>query len=536
MSNSFVQQRPLARYARRLAASGAALTLSVAGLSLPASSAQAACVTPSVLAASGAELMRVSTLDVRSLGIDLPPLSDNRLSTSGSAVASLSATKARASADLYQGDVPLDELGLPVVPGKEVTQTAPPHHNKPATGVVSDRDLALVRTGAGELSAHAQWPRHLGCGEGKGPITSTYSAISDAAVLPGGLQLGGSPASSPSLLAIPKTGFTETGADLVRTKAGTDGIAARATAGLEELLLMAGTPASSRIRVIDAPSLKVTTDGSRKNASVAYASPILEIIKPGGKKVRLDSPDKSVEYGLPSRSIMEGGGPLSGNPLSGLLSPLLSGLGLPGLGAQPKLEGIVPPKLPIALDPSLPTPDLAGTGLPDLGLDGLGVPGLGLEGLPVTQGLTAEAADLDEVLTVRISLGHVESRIYPRAVVAEASSARVQIFAKVPGRQSRIPVLDAGIGMLSAAVAVPEMVIFSESADSTGSGEGTNGETAPAVVPEQKRENIAPKSNSLPLTGTGGVLTLIGVGIATILVGRGIYLLARRKGNAAAGD
>ncbi|HEY1178346.1 MAG TPA: hypothetical protein VGF17_19500, partial [Phytomonospora sp.] len=212
------------------------------------------------------------------------------------------------------------------------------------------------------------------------------------------------------------------------------------------------------------------------------------------------------------------------------------GLGLPGLGAQPKLEGIVPPKLPIALDPSLPTPDLAGTGRPALGVAGLGVPGLGVEGLPVAQGLTAEAADLDEVLTVRISLGHVESRIYPRAVVAEASSARVQIFAKVPGHGSRIPVLDAGIGMLSAAVAVPEMVIFNESSDTTGDGEPANGTTAPVFVPEKKQENLSPKSNTLPLTGTGGVLTLIGVGIATILVGRGIYLLARRKGAARAVD
>src|ERR1043165_2677574 len=151
MSNSVVHQRPLARYVRRLAAGGAALTLSVTGVGLPGSSAQAApaCLPPNVLAASGPELMRVSPLDVRSLGVDLPPLSDNRLSTSSSAVASLSATKARASADLYQGDVPFDKLGLPVTPGKEVTQSAPPHHNDPATGVVADRDLALVGTAAG---------------------------------------------------------------------------------------------------------------------------------------------------------------------------------------------------------------------------------------------------------------------------------------------------------------------------------------------------------------------------------------------------
>lgn len=530
MSNSFVHQRPLARYARRLAASGAALTLSVTGISLPASAAQAPCPSPNVLAASGAELMRVSTLDVRSLGVDLPPLSDNRLSTSNSAVASMSATKARAVADLYQGDVPLDKLGLPVTPGKEVTQTAPPHHSKPATGVVADRDLALVRTGAGELSAHARWPKHIGCGEGAGPITSTYSAITDAAVLPGGLQPG---SSSPSLLSIPKTAFTETGADIVNTNAGTSGIAARATAGLEDILLMAGTPAGSRIRVIDAPSLKVATDGTKKNASVDYTSPVLEITKPGGKKVRLDAPDKSVEFGLPSRSIMEGGGPLSGNPLSGLLSPLLSQLGLPGLGSQPKLEGIVPPQLPIALDPSLPTPGLAGTGLPDVGADSLGVPSLGLEALPVPQGITAVPADLDEVLTVRISLGHVEAHVYPRAVVAEASSARIQVFAKVPGKEARIPVLDAGIGLLSAGVAAPEMVIYSEAAESNGSGESVNGGTAPASVPEEKHD-VAPTSGSLPLTGTGGVLTLIGVGIATILVGRGIYLLARRRGTTTA--
>jgi len=525
MSNSLVHQRPLARYARRLAASGAALTLSVTGISLPASAAQAPCPSPNVLAASGAELLRVSTLDVRSLGVDLPPLSDNRLSTSNSAVAGMSATKSRAAADLYQGDVPLDMLGLPVTPGKEVTQSAPPHHDKPATGVVADRDLGLVRTGAGELAAHARWPKHIGCGEGAGPITSTYSAITDAAVLPGGLQPG---ASSPSLLAIPKTAFTETGADIVRTKAGTSGIAARAATGLEDMLLMAGTPASSRIRVINAPSLKVSTDGTKKNASVDYTSPVLEITKPGGKTVRLDTPDKSVEFGLPSRSIMEGGGPLSGNPLSGLLSPLLSQLGLPGLGSQPKLEGIVPPKLPVALDPSLPTPGLADAGLPDVGLDGLGVPDLGLEALPVPQGITAAPADLDEVLTVRISLGHVEAHVYPRAVVAEASSARIQVFAKVPGQTARIPVLDAGIGLLSAGVAVPEMVVYAEAAESNGAGDSLDGATAPAAAPEEKHD-VAPTSGSLPLTGTGGVLTLIGVGIATILVGRGIYLLAHRR-------
>ncbi|MEV0647841.1 hypothetical protein AB0I28_21495 [Phytomonospora sp. NPDC050363] len=527
MSNSVVHLRPLARYTRRIAAGTAALTLSVSGLTLPATASHAACTTPNILAASGSELLRVSTLDVRSLGVDLPPLSDNRLSTSSSAVAGMSATKARAAADLFQGDLPLDKLPVPVVPGKAVTQSAPPHNTKAVTDAVVSRDLALLRSGAGEVSAHARWSRHLGCGEGVGPITSTNSEVSDIAVLPGGVPLisGGK---APSLLGVPSTAFSRTGADLVRTKGGTEGVAAHASAGLEELLLMSGSPAQSRIRLLSPPSLKVVTDGSKKNASVDYHSPILEIEKPGGKTVRLDSPDKSVEFGLPSRSILEGGGPLSGNPLSGLISPLLSQLGLPGLGSQPKLEGIGVPELPIALDPSLPVDGLQGTGLPDLGLDDLGRPDLGVAALPVPQGKALGALDLHEVLTVRISLGHLEAKVYPRAVVAEASSMRIQVFAKVPGSDTRIPVLDAGIGMLSAAVAVPEMVVFNENTDADGNND-TGGATAEPEQAPGERHDVAPTSGNLPLTGTGGVLTLIAVGIATIVAGRGIYLLAKRK-------
>ncbi|GLZ77224.1 hypothetical protein Afil01_20310 [Actinorhabdospora filicis] len=519
MSRSTAHHPPSAR---RAVSATAALVLGLTWTIAPAGAAQARdCLGTTVLAASGAELLRVSALDLRAFGVNLPPVSDNRLSTGGSAVSSEAKVKARATAELYQGDLPLDALGPASSPGKSVLQTAPPQNDAPQTTAIAARDLGLVHSGAGEISARAVWPKRLGCGESGGPITETHSSLSDLRVLPGGVPLIGREGAS--LLALPGTAAASTGTELVRTKAGTDGVGAHAAASMADLYLMRGTTAQSRIRMLAAPTLSVVTDGTKKNGSVTYTAPLLEIQKPGGGTLKLDSPEKSVEYGLPSSSLLEGGGPLGRNPLSGLLSVLLGDLGLPSLGSA-STEGLQIPAIRPEPDPSLPVPGLAGTGLPDLGLDSLGLsgPDLPSEAPPSTG--TAEAADLAELLTVRLSLGTVRFTVYDRAVVAEASSMRVQVFAKLPGG-ARFPVLDAGIGLLSAAVALPAPI---------------RAESSPAPVPSlsttrlgtdaPKSVDVAGKSDSLALTGIGGVLTLLGVGVLLVIAGRGIHLLAKRRG------
>ena len=511
------------RTPRRLAASGATLALGLTWLVVPATAAHADCLRKPVLAASSAELLRVSTLDVRTLGVDLPPLSDDRLATGTSAVASNAVVKARAGADAYQGDLPLDRLGLPVEPGRSVVQNAPPHNDQPASASTVDKDLGLVHAGAGELRALARWPGSLGCGEGTGTMTSTYTSIGEIEVLPG--------ADGSSLLGLP-TGVGETGTELARTGAGTDGVAAHASTGVQDVYVMRGTPVQSRIRVVTPPSLRVVTDGTKIHGTVEYTHPVLEVNKPGGGVVRLDSPDKTVEYGIPSVALLDGGGPLGANPLSGILAPLLAKLKLPGLASGPDLSGLPVPKLPSVLDPSLPTPSLEGTGLPDLGLDDLGLPGLGIPGpLAPESGEAPEAADLKDALTVRISVGDATSTVYKRAVVAEAASARVQVFARIPGHEERVPLLDAGLGLLSAAVAVPDVAVYTESAsEQNPEGAGTAGDTAPPPAQEDVADTSG-TGGALALTGLGGwLLTLLGLGTLVVVAGRVLQLVAKRRG------
>lgn len=506
---------------RRAVSATAALAFGLTWAIAPAGAAQARdCLGATVLAASGAEVLRVSALDLRAFGVNLPPVSDNRLSTGGSAVSSDAKVKARATAELYQGDLPLDALRLPSSPDRSVLQTAPPQNDAPQTTAIAARDLGLVHSGAGEISARASWPKRLGCGESGGPITETHSSLSDVRVLPGGVPLIGREGAS--LLALPGTVAASTGTELVRTKAGTDGVGAHAAASMADLYLMRGTTAQSRVRMLAAPTLSVVTDGTKKNGSVTYTSPLLEIQKPGGGTLKLDTPDKAVEYGLPSSSLLEGAGPLGRNPLSGLLSVLMGDLGLPALGSAP--EGLQVPSILPEPDPSLPVPGLSDLGLPDLGLDHLGLTGPDLPTAAAPPAAPQEAADLAELLTVRLSLGTVHFTVYDRAVVAEASSLRVQVFAKLPGG-ARFPVLDAGIGLLSAAVALPGPVRAETSAEPSPSPSTTHLDAA-----EPQPDLAGKKSESLALTGMGGLLTLLGVGVLLLIAGRGIHLLAKRRG------
>lgn len=516
-------------FSRRAVSATAALAFGLGWSITPTGAAQAQdCLGATILAAANAEALRVSALDLRGFGVDLPPIADNRLITGGSTVSSLAAVKSRATAQTYQGSLPLDKLGLPVSPVKSVKQTAPPRHDKPETDAIDVRDLGLLHTGIGEISAHATWPKSLGCGESTGPITDTRSTLADVRVLPGGTPRPGKDGAS--LLALPGEVATDTGTELVRTKAGTDGVGAHASTALADLYLMRGTTAQSRVRMLAAPSLSVVTDGTKKNGSVTYTAPLLEIQKPGGGTVRLDSPQKAVEFGLPPSSLLDGAGPLRGNPLAGLLTVLTDDLGLPSLGSR-STEGLQIPAILPEADPSPPIPDLAGTGLPDLGLDHLGLSGADLPTAAAPPATTAEAADLPEALTVRLSLGALEYTVYDKAVIAEASSLRVQVFAKLPNGK-RFPVLDAGVGLLSAAVGLPKAdPIPAETTAKPSPSQSTS--SAPATDAPADHD-VAQKSDSLALTGSSGLLTLLGIGVLLVIAGRGIHLLAKRRGGSQA--
>jgi hypothetical protein len=278
------------------------------------------CQTPTGYAAgAGAEVMALSALDLRPLGLPVGPVSDLRLGSSRSAMDAEAGPVKAAAAARYL-DATLLGVDLPDGPlSRSVYQQAPPRNAKPVTVRADGRDLGMASAGAGDLTAHATWHAGLSCGTGSAEATRTSATVAGADVLagPGGVALVRIPA---ALRARTATGLRAGG-----------GPVATASAGLSEARLFAGTPAQVSVKVIQPAELTVGRD-------VAYRAPIVEVSGPGIGTRRLDAPGQVLD--VPLAGLGGTIGALKPERLDGVTGRAGQGpLDLPGLPALLETPG-----------------------------------------------------------------------------------------------------------------------------------------------------------------------------------------------------
>ena len=419
-------------------------------------------------ATAAADLVKLGLLDFRPVGLGLGPVADVTLVSTKSGMNALTPVNSAAAARLLDAKL----FGVPLPPGpltQTVSQQAPPSNDSPATASVLAKNLGLLKVGAGDLSAHATWKNGMACGKEQGQNTDASAEIANATVLPG-LRKGTGLVHTSLLSSATQTGLAKEGDQVFSV--------ARASVGIAEITLFAGSRSAIKIEVIKPPTLAVGTAGTEESATVDYTAPILKITGPGNISQQINSPGDTVELGIPSSLPLVGkaqelakaeGLPLLGDiPLDGLLGDLnkpdatakadKGAMSLPGLPALPDV-----PDLP-------PAADIIG-----------GAP----ESLPV---VGSGALSL-----LRLTIGDVEKEVTDRAVRAEAASLRLEVLA---GHQKKTKsVIDVGLGLLSAA----------------------------AVAPAPEAKPVPPVAQ--PPSGGGGGLPVTGVNVG-VIAGVGIVLLA----------
>ncbi|GAA4438115.1 LPXTG cell wall anchor domain-containing protein [Phytohabitans houttuyneae] len=299
----------------RIAAIAVAGTLTVG----PAPAVAApACQSPTGYAAgAGAEAMALSTLDLRPLGLPVGPITDVRFGSTRSAF-DPEAGPVKAASAARSLDAKLFGVDLPDGPlTRTAYQQAPPRNAKPVTVHADSRDLGVVSSGAGELSAYATWHAGLACGTKPAEGTRSSATVAGADVLagPGGVALVRIPA---ALRARTATGLHAGGSPV-----------ATASGGLNEARILAGTPAQVTVKVIQPAALTVGRD-------VDYRAPIVEVSGPGIGTRRLDAPSQVLE--VPLDGLGGAVEALKPERLSGVTGRGEKGpLSLPGLPALPGL-------------------------------------------------------------------------------------------------------------------------------------------------------------------------------------------------------
>ena len=496
------------RHRRPIAMAATALATALAPLPLagPASAAPAAACEEALpyAASASADLLRLGALDLQPLGLQIGPVADVRIASTGSGMAAdADPATAAAAQDIAANVLGLDVPGLlPAAElGETVYQEAPPTHPGPAAQPGSTVDLGILRAELGETSAHAHWEEPMRCGAETGVAGVADAALVDAAVLPAGGQ---------ALVALPGNLSSHTETGLVEEGGGT---AARATAAasVADLRLFAGSGRETAVRVISEPTLQATATGVAESSSVRYQAPLLEISGPGIGTHRLDTPGSHLDLALP--------GPAGTPELGGL--PVLGGGGDPvgelltGLtGLEGVRSGAAPVERPLEL---AGLPGLAGTGqLPVLG--------------DLLSGVST-LAGLGELTVLRLSIGELHQDIRDESVRASAASLRLQLLTWEGGQlteqTSASGVLDLGIGLLEAAATAPAPLAEAQPpAPTQAGGPGGPGDPGGSGGPGGPGGPGDPGDGCGGCGGAGERLPATGPGIAWILAGAGVLLAA----------
>ncbi|WP_412539654.1 hypothetical protein R8Z50_27975 [Longispora sp. K20-0274] len=301
-----------------------ALLVLLSGVIATPASAHAAtpvCHPAPYTASADATLLHLGLLDLRPLGVGLPPLLDSRVATAHADVDSRRTTATTAEA--RYADAKLLGLAVPL-PGSVARQTAPADNPTPVTTVAKELDAGgLVGATVGESTASARWQDPYGCGE-VARLSTASTAVTSAEVLPGGAPhlplleslLGGVNRTTP-LVRIASVASARAGTETVRLDGGQVGISATAAAGIADVSLFD----QIRVRVLHQPSLTVVSAARRSDAAVRYNPPLLEVTLPGGQVTRLDTPKATVDTTVLARALP---GRIATDRVDALLSVKLS--------------------------------------------------------------------------------------------------------------------------------------------------------------------------------------------------------------------
>lgn len=485
---------------RRFAASTAAAA--IAGVALaPALATAPAAADPTCQAvlpysaSASADLLKLSALDLRPLGLGVGPLADVSIATTGSGLATAAEVGSAAAArDVAANLLGLDAIGLVPIGelGQTVTQEAPPDNSDPATHTGLSLDLGVATAEVGDISAHATWDQGMRCGAATGTNSQASASLLDASVLPG--------PGDRALVRLPENLSSRTETGLV-ADGGRAAARAESAASLLDVRLLAGSPAETSIKVISEPSLEVVSTGAAESSTVSYHAPVLEISGPNVPTERLDAPGSHFDVAIPS-----GPGPITGLvgslPVLGdlPLDELLGGVDTQGLDALSTGQGPVEPPLELA---NLP------------GLDGGQLPLLG-----DIAGVGDLLPGLEQLSVLRVSIGDLQQEVTDGLVTASAASLRVQVLSwdgnQLTEQARGEAVIDLGIGLLEAAAAAPAPPEQPGPADPEEPGQGGGC-------------GDCEEGDTLPVTGsTAGMI--LGTGTLLVVAGGFLLVISRRGG------
>ncbi|NUR29873.1 MAG: hypothetical protein HOV83_29155, partial [Catenulispora sp.] len=157
------------------------IPLGLAGLA-PAPATAAACAPAAYTAHASANLVELSALDLRPLGLRIGPVADLRLATTAAGLDARQAIAAQAAAryaDAHVAGIKLSTAAL----DSAVSQQAPPSHAGPARYNALAQHLGVADLGTGDLSAQATWSDAMACGTQTGPAGVASASVADLNLL-----------------------------------------------------------------------------------------------------------------------------------------------------------------------------------------------------------------------------------------------------------------------------------------------------------------------------------------------------------------
>jgi hypothetical protein len=475
-------------------------------------------------AAAAGDLVTLRLLDLRPLGLALPPAVDLTLASSRAGFAG-GAGQAAAQGRYAQGTV----LGFspPLGPLEATAYRIAPPTAEPTAVNPGRIALGPARAGTGNLTARSAYGAPERCDHTAGATAESTAALADAAVLPG----------QRALVAAADNLTTGTRTALVRHRGGT-GAEAVSTGGLTHLAILEAL----RVRVFNPVTLRVVASGAAETSVVDYRAPIIGIDLPDGREVKLDQANRSIDIAMPGPGADQPPGMpmLPNNTLPELLSVVPGGAALvPVLGKA--LESLqagsgagggsgagagagVPEGAGSAKAPSVP-------GLPEMA----GVPAVG--GLLGGTGRIA-ATPTQTSLVLRLTGGEMSKEVTDTGVHAKAISLRVKLLA-VRG-EGTTTLVDLALGVLEAAATAPPAPTVEGRGGSNADGptrghDGYGGGEEPDAPPSASASAPAPRGDEpagggsrLPVTGTA-LSAAAGAGVVLLLAGRFLLILTRRR-------
>jgi hypothetical protein len=462
-------------------------------------------------AAAAGDLVTLRLLDLRPLGLTLPPAVDLTLASSRAGFSG-SAGQAAAQGRYAVGKV--FGFAPPAGPLDATAYRLAPPGAEPVVVNPSRISLGPARAGTGNLTARSAYETPGQCDHDAGADAESTAALADAAVLPGRRPL----------VAVADNVTTGARATLVRHR-GSTGAEAVSSGGLTSVAIFEAI----RARVFNPVSLRVVATGSAATSVVDFQSPIVALDLPDGRSIKLDQANRSFDFAIPGPGTqpMPGMPMLPENTLPELLNAVPGGASaVPVLGTVlASLKGGndsgVSESAGSAKAPSVP-------GLPEMA----GVPAVG--GL-VGGGRRLATTPTQTSLVLRLTGGELAKEVTDSGVHAKAISLRVKLLA-VRG-EGTTTLVDLALGVLEAAATAPAPRAGGHGTGPTRGHDGYGGDaageepdtppSASASTPPQATEPTGGGSR-LPVTGTA-LSAAIGAGVVLLLVGRFLLILARRR-------